>query len=159
MADLATAEALLQFLSSDGRRLIEAFWPGALSLVLPAASSLAWRLGHTTPRERTACPTIPWPSPCCTVPDPSPKSSANLTGRSPATTFERARDQFGETVHTYLDGGPSGNVPSTLPLPMHDHPARGRNPQRSHRTSPQLPRTATTSALRSPTSAISNGAA
>jgi L-threonylcarbamoyladenylate synthase len=42
-------------------------------------------------------------------------SSANVSGQPPASTAEQARDQLGESVQIYLDGGPSGDpVPSTI---------------------------------------------
>ena len=42
-------------------------------------------------------------------------SSANITGRPPATTADEAIDQLGEAVSVYLDGGPAGEpVPSTI---------------------------------------------
>jgi L-threonylcarbamoyladenylate synthase len=33
-------------------------------------------------------------------------SSANISGRAPATTVQEASGQLGETVSVYLDGGP-----------------------------------------------------
>ena len=42
-------------------------------------------------------------------------SSANISGKPPAATVEEARDQLGDSVRVYLDGGPSGDpVPSTI---------------------------------------------
>jgi tRNA A37 threonylcarbamoyladenosine synthetase subunit TsaC/SUA5/YrdC len=42
-------------------------------------------------------------------------SSANLTGQPAATTAEGAREQLGESVAVYLDGGPcETDVPSTI---------------------------------------------
>jgi len=42
-------------------------------------------------------------------------SSANISGRSPATTVGEAVEQLGEAVSVYLDGGTSGEpVPSTI---------------------------------------------
>lgn len=42
-------------------------------------------------------------------------SSANLTGNPPATTAAQAREQLGDAVSVYLDGGPcSGAAPSTI---------------------------------------------
>ncbi|MBI0379977.1 threonylcarbamoyl-AMP synthase [Streptomyces albiflaviniger] len=114
VADLATAEALVHSLPSDGRRLIEAFWPGALSLILPAAPSLAWNLGNTHGTVMIRMPDHPLALALMRSAGPIAQSSANLTGHPPAITLEQARDQLGETVHTYLDGGSSGNVPSTI---------------------------------------------
>jgi L-threonylcarbamoyladenylate synthase len=42
-------------------------------------------------------------------------SSANISGRMPATTAAEAVDQLGSSVSVYLDGGPSGEpVASTI---------------------------------------------
>jgi tRNA A37 threonylcarbamoyladenosine synthetase subunit TsaC/SUA5/YrdC len=42
-------------------------------------------------------------------------SSANISGRPPATTADEAVEQLGESVAVYLDGGPSGEpLPSTI---------------------------------------------
>ncbi len=42
-------------------------------------------------------------------------SSANVSGRQPASTAAEAQEQLGESVSVYLDGGPSGDpVPSTI---------------------------------------------
>ena len=42
-------------------------------------------------------------------------SSANVSGQPPASTMQEAKEQLGESVAVYLDGGPSGDaVPSTI---------------------------------------------
>jgi L-threonylcarbamoyladenylate synthase len=46
---------------------------------------------------------------------PMAVSSANRSGHPPASTVDEAREQLGESVRVYLDGGPSGEpVPSTI---------------------------------------------
>jgi tRNA A37 threonylcarbamoyladenosine synthetase subunit TsaC/SUA5/YrdC len=46
---------------------------------------------------------------------PMAVSSANLSGSPSATTAEQARDQLGDSVSVYLDGGTaSGGVASTI---------------------------------------------
>jgi tRNA A37 threonylcarbamoyladenosine synthetase subunit TsaC/SUA5/YrdC len=41
-------------------------------------------------------------------------SSANRTGRRPATTAAEAETMLGDSVAIYLDGGPGGTVASTI---------------------------------------------
>ena len=42
-------------------------------------------------------------------------SSANVSGQPPATTVDQAREQLGDSVAVYLDGGPcSIGEPSTI---------------------------------------------
>ncbi|MEU4898623.1 L-threonylcarbamoyladenylate synthase [Streptomyces sp. NPDC044780] len=114
VADLATAEALVRSLRPEARRLAEEFWPGALSLVLPAAPSLAWNLGNTCGTVMVRMPNNPIALALLRSAGPLAQSSANPTGRPPATTLEQATIQLGESVHTYLDGGSTGNTPSTI---------------------------------------------
>jgi tRNA threonylcarbamoyl adenosine modification protein (Sua5/YciO/YrdC/YwlC family) len=46
---------------------------------------------------------------------PMAVSSANISGRPPASTAEEAQEQLGDSVAVYLDGGSSGDpVPSTM---------------------------------------------
>jgi tRNA A37 threonylcarbamoyladenosine synthetase subunit TsaC/SUA5/YrdC len=42
-------------------------------------------------------------------------SSANTTGRAPATTIEEAKAMLGDAIDVYLDAGPTpGDTPSTI---------------------------------------------
>ena len=41
------ATALVEDMGQDGQRLIEEFWPGALTIVCRAARTLSWDLGDT----------------------------------------------------------------------------------------------------------------
>ncbi len=43
----STIDGLVSVVPSAARDLVEAFWPGGLSIVLPHAPSLAWDLGRT----------------------------------------------------------------------------------------------------------------
>ncbi|MGH3433157.1 MAG: L-threonylcarbamoyladenylate synthase, partial [Thermocrispum sp.] len=97
------------------RTLIEAFWPGDLSLVLPHAPSLAWDLGSTKGTVMLRMPLHPVALELLREVGPMAVSSANRSGQPPATTAAEAVEQFGDDVGVYLDGGPSGDpVPSTI---------------------------------------------
>jgi tRNA A37 threonylcarbamoyladenosine synthetase subunit TsaC/SUA5/YrdC len=41
-------------------------------------------------------------------------SSANRSGLPPATTIEQARQQLADQVGVFLDGGPAGQLASTI---------------------------------------------
>jgi tRNA threonylcarbamoyl adenosine modification protein (Sua5/YciO/YrdC/YwlC family) len=45
---------------------------------------------------------------------PMAVSSANRSGLPPATTVEQAREQLADQVGVLLDGGPAGQVASTI---------------------------------------------
>ena len=97
------------------RELVEAFWPGGLTLVVEHAPSLAWDLGDARGTVAVRMPLHPIALELLDRLGPMGVSSANRSGQPPAATAEEARDQLGFAVAVYLDGGPSGDpVPSTI---------------------------------------------
>ena len=88
------------------RELVEAFWPGGLSLVLPHAPSLTWDLGVTRGTVMLRMPLHPVALELLRDVGPMAVSSANISGRPPATTAAEAVDQLGAAAAVYLDGGP-----------------------------------------------------
>lgn len=108
-------DGLVLSVPDHARTLIEAFWPGDLSLVLPHAPSLAWNLGNTRGTVMIRMPLHPVAIELLRDVGPMAVSSANRSGHPPANTVEGARGQLGESVAVYLDGGPSGDpVPSSI---------------------------------------------
>ncbi|MBN6034338.1 L-threonylcarbamoyladenylate synthase [Amycolatopsis sp. 195334CR] len=111
----STVDGLVLGVPPQGRALIEAFWPGDLSIVLPHAPSLQWDLGTTRGTVMLRMPLHPVALELLREVGPMAVSSANVSGRPPAATAEEAKDQLGDSVAVYLDGGPSGDpVPSTI---------------------------------------------
>ena len=97
------------------RSLVEAFWPGALTLVVRAAPSLAWDLGETRGTVAVRMPLHPVALAVLAETGPLAVSSANRTGMAPAADIVDAEAQLGTAVEIYLDGGPAGDpVPSTI---------------------------------------------
>jgi tRNA threonylcarbamoyl adenosine modification protein (Sua5/YciO/YrdC/YwlC family) len=110
-----TIDGLVSSVPQSARELIEAFWPGGLSLVLRHAPSLAWELGDTRGTVMLRMPLHPVALELLREVGPMAQSSANRTGSPPATSAADAHAQLGEVVPVYLDGGPSGDaVPSTI---------------------------------------------
>lgn len=111
----STVDGLVLSVPKRARDLIEAFWPGGLSIVLPHAPSLAWDLGETRGTVMIRMPLHPVALELLREIGPIAQSSANLTGHPPATDIEQARAQLGEAAAVYLDGGPVGDaVPSSI---------------------------------------------
>ncbi|MPZ66387.1 MAG: threonylcarbamoyl-AMP synthase [Pseudonocardiaceae bacterium] len=111
----STVDGLVLGVPAQARQLIEAFWPGGLSLVLPHAPSLAWDLGETRGTVMLRMPLHPVALELLREAGPMAVSSANRSGSSPATTSDEAREQLGDRVGVILDGGPSGPpVASTI---------------------------------------------
>ncbi|WP_028463539.1 L-threonylcarbamoyladenylate synthase [Nocardia sp. 348MFTsu5.1] len=110
-----TIDGLVLSVSPTARELTRAFWPGGLSLVVHQAPSLAWDLGDTRGTVMLRMPLHPVAIEVLREVGPMAVSSANISGRPPATTAEQAREQLGESVAVYLDGGPAAKaVPSTI---------------------------------------------
>ena len=110
-----TLDGLVVSVPDAARELVEAFWPGALTLVLHAAPSLAWDLGDTRGTVAVRMPLHPVALELLERTGPLAVSSANRTGEAPATDAASAEAALGPSVAVYLDGGPSGEpVPSTV---------------------------------------------
>ena len=99
------AEALVDDLGQDGRQLIEEFWPGGLTIVCHAARTLSWDLGDTKGTVAIRMPDQEIALELLRETGPMAVSSANTTGSPAATTAAEAREQLGESVEVYLDGG------------------------------------------------------
>ncbi|WP_279106968.1 L-threonylcarbamoyladenylate synthase [Gordonia paraffinivorans] len=100
-----TIDGLVLSVPQAARDLIEAFWPGGLSLVVRQAPSLAWDLGDTDGTVMLRMPLHPVAIEVLREVGPMAVSSANVSGRPPATTVEEAQEQLGDEVAVYLDGG------------------------------------------------------
>jgi tRNA threonylcarbamoyl adenosine modification protein (Sua5/YciO/YrdC/YwlC family) len=110
----STVDGLVLGVPARARALIEAFWPGGLSLVLPHAPSLTWDLGETRGTVMLRMPLHPVALELLREVGPMAVSSANRSGLPPATTAEQAREQLADRVAVFLDGGPSSEVASTI---------------------------------------------
>ncbi|HXZ64944.1 MAG TPA: L-threonylcarbamoyladenylate synthase [Streptosporangiaceae bacterium] len=109
------ATALVEDLGLDGQRLIDEFWPGALTIVCRATRTLSWDLGDTKGTVAVRMPEDPIALELLRETGPMAVTSANLTGSPPATTAAQAREQLGDSVAVYLDGGATtGGVASTI---------------------------------------------
>jgi len=115
VGSVRAATALVEDLGPYGQELIDEFWPGGLTLVCRASRSLKWDLGETKGTVAVRMPQHPVALELLTQTGPMAVSSANLTGKPPATTAADAREQFGAAVEVYLDGGPcETEIPSTI---------------------------------------------
>lgn len=100
-----TIDGLAQSVPPAARALVEAFWPGGLSLVVTQAPSLRWDLGDTRGTVMLRMPLHPVALELLREVGPMAVSSANVSGQPPATTAAEAREQLGASAEVYLDGG------------------------------------------------------
>ena len=102
-----TIDGLVMAVPPIARTLIEAFWPGGLSLVVEHAPSLSWDLGDARGTVMVRMPLHPVALDLLRLVGPMAVSSANRSGQPPATTAAAAAAQLGDDVSVYLEGGES----------------------------------------------------
>ncbi|WP_337061668.1 L-threonylcarbamoyladenylate synthase [Kineococcus sp. G2] len=113
--EVRTVDGLASAVPFAVRELMDAFWPGALTIVCRAQPSLTWDLGDTHGTVALRMPLHPVALELLKRTGPMAVSSANLSGRPAATLVQEAVDQLGSSVRVYLDGGPSPKgAPSTI---------------------------------------------
>ncbi|TPG16089.1 L-threonylcarbamoyladenylate synthase [Pedococcus bigeumensis] len=102
-----TVDGLATDVPAWARDLIREFWPGPLTLVFKAQSSLMWDLGETNGTVALRMPKDDIALAVLSDVGPMAVTSANLTGQPAATTVTAAASQLGAAVSVYLDGGPT----------------------------------------------------
>ena len=114
-ADTAMAFAVAREVPAQARVLAQAFWPGPLTLVLPARAEIPTPLvgadggvgvrvsSHPIARALAAG-----------LRSPLTATSANLAGEPPASEIEMARRAFADKIKVFVeDGALAGGSPST----------------------------------------------
>jgi L-threonylcarbamoyladenylate synthase len=114
IASMDTLRALTTDVGEDARQLADRFWPGGLSLIFRQQPSLRWDLGDSRSTVMVRMPDHRDTLDLLSGAGPLAVSSANLTGRPPATTVEEAQEMLGDAVDVYLDAGPAGGTASTI---------------------------------------------
>jgi L-threonylcarbamoyladenylate synthase len=114
-ADTAMAVSVAREVPIDARRLADAFWPGPLTLVLPARDDVAPELTGPDGVGVRVSPNPVARALSAGIGRPITATSANLSGEAPASTLEEARAGLGEKVKVYLEGGKlMASAPSTV---------------------------------------------
>jgi tRNA threonylcarbamoyl adenosine modification protein (Sua5/YciO/YrdC/YwlC family) len=115
VGSVRAAQALVEDFGTYGQDLVDEFWPGALTLVCRANSTLAWDLGDSKGTVAVRMPLHQLTLELLKETGPLAVSSANRSGAAPARTAEDAETQLGESVEVYLDDGTSGEAdPSSI---------------------------------------------
>ncbi|OON71983.1 L-threonylcarbamoyladenylate synthase [Streptomyces tsukubensis] len=110
-----TLHGLVTDFSEQAWELVDAFWPGALTLVARHQPSLQWDLGDTRGTVAIRMPLHPVAIELLADFGPMAVSSANLTGHAAPEDCDAAQEMLGDSISVYLDGGPTpGIVPSSI---------------------------------------------
>lgn len=94
--------------------LIERFWPGPLTVVVPRRHGLFADLGDDDTTVGVRCPAHPAARALCRAAGPLATTSANLHGGPPLVTADEVASAFGAAVPVVLDGGACTGLPSTV---------------------------------------------
>ena len=94
--------------------LMDRFWPGGLTIVLRRRPDLALWLGDDRGTIGVRCPAHPIPRRLAAAVGPLATTSANRHGEPTLGDAASVDDTFGDEVALVLDGGPGGEVPSTV---------------------------------------------
>ena len=111
---IPTLDALAETVPDEVRALVAEFWPGGLTIILHARSTLTWDLGETRGTVAMRMPSDKIALELLAETGPLAVSSANTTGEPAATTAAAAEAMLGDSVAVYLEGGPGGETASTI---------------------------------------------
>ena len=95
-------------------RLMAAYWPGELTLVLPASQTLEWDLGSGKGTVQLRLPAEDLVTELIGMVGPLACTAANRLSQPRPTTMEQAKSQLGILVPVYLDGGTVDGTVSTI---------------------------------------------
>ena len=113
-ADLAQARALCSRWTGEADRLAAAFWPGPLTIVMPAAEAVPVEVTSGTGTIAVRVPRLPLAVALCAAAGPLISTSANRTGSRGPVTCAEAVEGVGSAAALALDGGPGQTLASTI---------------------------------------------
>jgi len=114
IGDLSQLAGLALFVSDRVRKIAEAFWPGALTLILPKNSKLPHNLSPY-PTIGIRMPDLDFTLKLLRETGPLAATSANISGEPNPTTADEVLKQLSGRIDLLLDGGSTpGSQASTV---------------------------------------------
>lgn len=114
IANTAALDALASEVPDIIRELVGKFWPGPLTVILPAQPSLQWDLGETHGTVALRIPANDYALELLRETGPLAVSSANKHGEPAPGNAQDAVAQLGDDVKLFLDAGEVGGEASTI---------------------------------------------
>lgn len=108
------AVGLVEGIPEPAERLMASYWPGPLTLVLPAAEGLTWDLGESRGTVMLRMPADELLTSLVQEIGPLVCTGANRAGMAVPRTAREAIEQLGEGVAVVIDGGPCESPLSTV---------------------------------------------
>jgi L-threonylcarbamoyladenylate synthase len=113
-SDLAQARSLCACWPEVAERLTQRFWPGPLTLLLPARDELPEEVRGPSLAVAVRVPDLELARRLCAESGPLVSTSANRAGEPAPRTCEEAVRAVGGAAALALDAGPGAGVPSTI---------------------------------------------
>lgn len=104
VASPAMAQGIVTALNDAARDLMDAFWPGPLTLLAHQQPTLSWSMPGEFVSVRM--PIHPLALALIQRAGPVVATSANMAGAAPPRTCAQAQGQLGDDVAVYLEAGP-----------------------------------------------------
>lgn len=101
---------LVDVIPAPAKAVMDAFWPGGVTIIFRANPAVAWDLGDTNGTVAIRMPRDDIALELLNLTGPLAVSSANKTGQLPAQSVGEALAQLGDLVSVYLDGGVVGDT-------------------------------------------------
>lgn len=114
VADIDQALAISTAITDCASVLMQQFWPGALTVVVPRDPELQADLGDDEITVGVRCPAHPVALALCRRVGPLATTSANRHGEPTPETAAAVADVFGEAVPVVVDAGRCAGSPSTV---------------------------------------------
>jgi len=114
VCDEGQALSLCTAVPDAARRLMNLYWPGPLTIILPRRPDLAADLGEEDSTIGIRCPAHPVPLAICHQMGPIATTSANRHHGPALTTAQEVAESLGAELTFVLDAGPSNAKPSTV---------------------------------------------
>lgn len=124
VADVSDMQSYVAHIPDAARRLMDAFWPGGLTLVLPIAAG-APAIISAGPGIAVRMPDHPTPLALIRrLGAPLAATSANRSGHADPLTAGAVAEQLGRRIELILDGGPTPGGRASTVLDLTAQPAR-----------------------------------
>lgn len=102
--NMATVDGVASF-SELGRDLVNAFWPGSLTVLTKNQPSVHMAVKTADQALAVRIPNNPIAIAVLNATGPAAMTGAQLSGEKPTTTMSAVREIFGDAVTIYIDGG------------------------------------------------------
>lgn len=119
--DIDQALDLALALNTDFYDLARKFWPGPLTIIVKASSTLPLRVTANTGNVALRVPSAAIPVALCkAMGHPITATSANLSGASECTTADSVRQQLGDRIPLIVDGGQTPRIVASTIVDLTD---------------------------------------